>query len=67
MITTELKDQVLKLIADNAQDLYAGFDIHEAAKALNTGHRTIDALLREYESRGFMNVQRMLGGHVSCD
>lgn len=67
MITTELKDSVLNLIADNASDLYASFDIHTAAKEFNTGHRTIDALLREYEGRGFMRVQRMLGGHVSCD
>jgi hypothetical protein len=44
-----------------------GFDIHEMATELNTNSRVVDALLREYESRGFMNVDRMLGGVVHCN
>jgi len=66
MITTELKDNFLSKIVSDAPDLLAGFDIHEMATELNTNYRVIDALLREYESHGFMRVDRMLGGGVYC-
>lgn len=66
-MTTELKDKVLNLIITNAPELFTGFDIHEMAAELNTSYRVIDALLREYENRGFMRVDRMLGGVVHCN
>lgn len=67
MITTELKDKVLNAIVTNAPDLFAGFSIHDMAAEMGVNYRIIDALLREYEVRGFMNVNRMLGGGVHCN
>jgi hypothetical protein len=67
MVTTELKDKVLRAIVESASELFTGFDIHQMAAEFNTNHRVIDALLREFENRGFMQVDRFLGGNVHCN
>jgi hypothetical protein len=67
MISVELKDKVLSIIVDNAPELFAGFNTHEMAKVVGSNSKVIDALLREYENRGFMKVNRMLGGGVHCN
>jgi len=66
MITPELKDKLLSIIVENAPNFFAAFSIHDMGKELTVSHQVIDALLKDYERRGFMTVQRMLGGLVHC-
>jgi hypothetical protein len=63
MITPELKDKVLGFLVSNCSNLYYTNDLESFSKEMDVSEPFIDSILEQFDERGFIEYERMLGGN----
>jgi predicted translin family RNA/ssDNA-binding protein len=62
MITPQIKDELLKYLLLNCQELYYSGTCDDLAEATEIRSIYIDTILDQFEERGFVKIERYIGG-----
>jgi len=64
MITSKLKDDILKFLVENTPEMSGQFNIKQIATNFNTSINEIDAILDDFAEKKLINSSKLIGGLV---